>query len=829
MAFYPDELSPIERICNFGSSSELLDIYPIKNRRQWKSMVLGKKEMGLNNFATITEEKEEDMFGDETEEIVQTNPEELQLSKLSAAVVANKNITFAKPKKYITSRLPDLKEERKVDLSGGSFKFHVASLGEEGVLASNKYEVSEVPSINSVGSKSNRLTDIKATKQEENSLLGKKDFIVNCSTEETTVESRWHNPETVCNTGWPRLAKEKVENLKVGTVHLTKLKTDDKKKLSVNSKLVGSSEETDPKLAKRKGASIKKKKAARGSVQNEEIFNENKSKKSETNKNREKLERNKSLNMKDVVNVYKNLAYGSEQEIKSFVETLSFVKDESKNENDKNLISMMNLKALETKIKNFAKTSGKGQDSRTGVAGKRSKQGKPIKKVRKGHLDRLARQKVVKVPAVSNTNNMRSNSVLCSSSPTGYSTDKEKRSAVEEKEPWKYVGMQSILDKTYLVYPAYPPSKTMTKKKKGKKVTLTQGGTQDTEKKTKKKQNASQSSVPLEKSKAEGNPTKAAKAGLKVKPSQVVVKGEGRAPAGLGDSSRGPSGKGPNALGSTSSKSINRSSATTVCNVEFPGRQLSVDRKSRGGPDAAQKEREDLGDPSLLVYLHGTKALNVNSPYSDRQFSRVKLFRKDTRGLPLIKGIDGNLVPKSHRKVSIKNVSLPNKLNNLRSLDFLNFDEDIENINEFLRSQENITDRTPREENQVSRRTGRRSKNGIRESEKERRYWQDSEIDKNREEHHQHHYRHHQRKHGRHQHQHHSRYDAIDLSSDHFMDEISKDIAHLQYLPDTQENRKLIGKFFEELDERIEASKEEQLALMPHFDDATWPIPILGY
>ena len=65
MAFYPDELSPIELNNNFGKlcdSSDLLNA--LKNRKQRKSGFIGKKDMAMSSFATITEEKEEEISND---------------------------------------------------------------------------------------------------------------------------------------------------------------------------------------------------------------------------------------------------------------------------------------------------------------------------------------------------------------------------------------------------------------------------------------------------------------------------------------------------------------------------------------------------------------------------------------------------------------------------------------------------------------------------------------------------------------------------------------------------------------------------------------------
>lgn len=814
MAFYPDELSPIDQIRSFGKSNDLPDINIIKNRRQWKSLVLGKKEMGLNNFATITEEKEEEISSDSSQG-GKSNSEPEEFSKLNSGVVAKNKITFAKPRKYITSRISSRKDEENPydDANRISTLSSVSSLSDESVPFDKKitpYERTNSPETARSG-RPLQLKNVLKTKNSPEFLPPKEDLIENYSFPNTSVETQW-NKATLENpslTGWPKSKPDKLANVKHETERISKLKVEDKKKGIGTSK----SNDSDSTLKVKEDSKLGKKKIqkkGKGShsenEDGEDVPFTSKPLKTDSNKSKEKLEKEKSLNMKDVVNVYKNLAYGSKEEIKSFVEKLSFVKDETKSENDKNLLSVMNLKALETKIKNFAKKTGKTQDSATSQ-GKKCRSGKVNKKVRKAHIERLARHKVVRVPAVSNSNYLTNKA---GTSPKSDAlANKGKKPSVEEKEPWKYVGMQSALDKAYFVYPAYPPSITIKKTVKKPK-------------ETKKKENMEVCDQlrddEKEKKVAVAKTTKTSPTGPKVKPPAVVISSKNASKTRV----RYGQSRSFNTLlvgGSTSSKITNRSSATTVCKVEFGS---NFDRKSQ---TYFKSNESDPDNSSVLVYLHGTKAINVKCPYSDRQFSRVKFFRKDGRTTPLIKGLVQRVALSNTRNVSVRNVTLPDHLRSVRSFDLLDFDEDIQNITDFLHSQ-NSPGRGQQEEIRSQRRRKEELWKGVspredllemqqqqQQKQRLRRSWLSHPHDQRYPHHHQH-------------------GTSLETSSpDSFLKEISQNIRHLQYLPDTIENRKLIGQFFDELDRRIESSKGDHLALekLSSFDSFPCPLPILGY
>lgn len=662
MAFYPDELSPIEKLRTTGKSPELTDLGVMSyTRRQWKSLVLGKKDLGMNGFATIAEEKEEEMSSDGS-----NGANVGQNATAPLMRVPNKKITFPKPRKYISSRAADGKDEEALKSPEAPFVPAVESVSEKKL--GNLDDLSKI-----VNSPKMNLPEVrqlvKGKKGSQEGIMRPKQEIVNYALSEANIDKQRKDFTTLAPmlTGWPKADDDKKQK-------------DDKKRISPAKTL--------------------SKKPEQKKLQNHE------SRKVQGNGENA----NKTLNMKDVVNVYKNLAYGTKDEIKSFVEKLSFVKDEEKAANDKKMLSMMNLKALETKIKDLEKKCPEGAQPK-----KRVKIGK---KSRKLHMENLARHKVVKVPATLDyPSTPEKRKVSCGSAGDA----EQRRKPSEEKVPWKYVGTQSVLDKTYFVYPTYP----LPEKKKLVKKT-------DSENKKAKKE------VP-----EEATP-KTRTSQTKVKQSREVILRQN-----LGAR-----------LSNTLALPANRSSATTVCTVEF----------------RPETSRETLcsSDHSLLVYLHGTKATYVNSPYSDKQFSRVKFFRKDGSRAPLIRGIVSG-APK--RAATVRNVRLPERPNSDRVYHLLDFEEDIQNINEFLRSQNRSGGPAPgKGEPRFCRsRKGRRD-------------------------------------------------DGDDLLTD----EISRGIENLQCLPDTEESRQIVRHFFEKLDRRIERSKAQQISSNNN-NNNNCLIPIVGY
>ncbi|KAL0275119.1 UNVERIFIED_CONTAM: hypothetical protein PYX00_003078 [Menopon gallinae] len=412
MAFYPDELSPIEKLRSAGKSPELAELGVMSmNRRQWKSLVLGKKDLGMNGFATIAEEKEEEMSSDGS-----NGANVRQNVTGSLANIPNKRITFPKPRKYMTTRASEGKDEETTK-SSEALPVPARESASEKKLT-NFDELSRI-----VNSPKMNLPEVrhllKGKKASLEEVTQSKQDITNYAFNESTIEKQWKEVTMAAPilTGWPKAddeRKSKDDKKKASTTKTQSKKQEPKKSQS----------HEQPRMKVPIGEDLK----------------------------------NKALNMKDVVNVYKNLAYGTKDEIKSFVEKLSFVKDEEKAENDKNMLSMMNLKALETKIKDLEK---KGP----GVS-QPKKRGKIGKKTRKIHTENLTtRHKVVKVPATLEYSfSSDSRKISCGSAGDA----EQKRKPSEEKEAWKYVGTQSVLDKTYFVYPSYPqPEKKKLVKKTG--------------------------------------------------------------------------------------------------------------------------------------------------------------------------------------------------------------------------------------------------------------------------------------------------------------------------------------------------------------------------
>lgn len=660
MAFYPDELSPIERVRSV-SSSDVADLNLIsKNRRQWKSLILGKKDMGMNSFATITEEKEEEISNDGSQAGVVSQPN----------LTSNKRIVFPKPRKYISG---DRVDEKEISSTATGLKTLNSPKREERV----KMNLAEVRQL------------IKG-KKDNDSLFGKTEITTNYFLEGNPGKN-WKDMTTSSAPllGWPK--KEEIKS-----ADSAKGRQCEKKKSSTAP--TGSGKSSDSKT--------QKKNQGKGSKSPQEC--------------KKVQEKGKSLNMRDVVNVYKNLAYGSKEEIKSFVEKLSFVKDES---TDKDHLSMLNLKALESKLKDFGKRPSKSEEKKSKV---RKKKEKCEKRNRKAHIDQLARHKVIKVPATLNyTYSPESRSLSYASSDREQILSRRSKEK-EDKIPWKYVGTQSILDKNYLVYPTIPNEPKKTKKSSSetanKKVLV--------EKKTEPKPNPS-------------NRAKTSNESNKKKASSIM-------------------------RFSGSNKSMNRPSATTVCKIEFrpTGKIGDLD------PD----------DPSLLVYLHGTKAINVNSPYADKQFSRVKFFRKYGSRVPLIKGIDRDGLGNDNQNVSVKNIRLPKELSRFKYEDF-DFDEDIKNLSDFLNG-----------ESFDMNKQGLKKKLKIGTVESPRGSVKGSPK----------------------------------LSPDLIIEEISEDLKSLQNLPDTEENRKIISSFFDELDRKIETTKAQKF-VEDVADRYGQMIPIVGY
>lgn len=738
-------------------------------------MVLGKKDItSMNSFATITEEKEEDISSDGS------NAGNINHRRMTA--VQNKKIIFPKPRKYITSRVADRREEEAQQTATVK---ESTNIGDKTPVNFDEFTYD--------GQKMN-LADVRQlikggtfTKSEVG--LNRQEVQTNYFLPELSLNKSW---KEIINqpplTGWPKPTSKSDFSML----------SDDKKKMSAPAPENSSSV---PKSAEVKAESRSSKKSAKsdrlsssksaglGKVLQESLANTKVAKLSGTGKEapKGKSEKDKALNMRDVVNVYKNLTYGSKDEIKSFVENLSFIKDEVKAANDKNLLSVMNLKALENKIKDLGKNSGNSDENQPQEIKKKVKAGKGGKKTKKLNIERLARHKVVKIPATLDYTYSPDSRCLSygSSQVDTPSTDKDhlvarrsKQQKADDKVPWRYVGTQSALDKAYFVYPSYPsPSVTRKTVKKVKKV---EGNKTETVPKKGKK---SKSEV--------ANPkTVSPKAGPKVKASVELIRGN-LSCKGIPGDFRSSSSRSLNDIklsGSFSSKSFNRSSATTICTVEFQPSSKTI-----------QLSEQEPTDPSFLFYLHGKKAIHVNSPYLDKQFSRVKFLRKEGARMPLIKGIYRTNSNEFRETVSVKNITLPESLSRVRFVDLLDFEEDIQNINKFLLSQ-NQEQPEPRPE--VRKNPREKSDNGIQ------------------------YLHHHQDQPHPQDHQHGTHKES--LSPDVIIHEISHDINQFQNLPDTKENRRMIADFFDHLDQRIEASKAQELIskASKHYGRM---IPIVGY